>query len=376
MKAFFVINSLAGGGAERVFTTLLAHSRETCRDMECTVVLLDNEEHEAYALPEWITVKRLDCGGGLVKSIRRLRQLIAAERPDITLSFLTRANVAAVIACRRHNLPVVISERVNTSAHLPSGLRSSLVKALVRRFYRKADHVIATSRGVAEDLSSHFAVDARKISVIANPVDAASIRELGTAPDPVGADERDWATMGRLVENKNAGLAIRAFAQSALPGRLIVLGTGPLEADLRQLAADLGCADRIVFAGFQQNPYATIARVRGYVLPSNAEGFPNAMCEAMALGVPVVATDCPSGPSEILATELSGEAPAEGLGGILVPMNSPAAMVEAMQLASTPEKRQTLSEKATRRIDEFSIARAVDSFWDVLFGALARRSEA
>src|SRR5690606_6571298 len=143
-----------------------------------------------------------------------------------------RSNVAGVIAAGHGRCATVISERVNTTAHLAKGRLSFVSRALVRWTYPRAGRVVAVSAGVRDTLVADFNVDRSRIRVIANPVDAAGIRTDGAAADPLGAGPDDWVTMGRLVPNKNTALAISAFAESGLPGRLLVLGEGPLRAEL------------------------------------------------------------------------------------------------------------------------------------------------
>lgn len=360
----FVINSLAGGGAERVFVTLVRNSELRRERYEIVVALLDDEADEAYRLPEWVTVVRLASGGSLLKSALRLRRLARTLRPACILSFLTRANVAAVIAARSSRCRVVISERVNTAAHLATGRFAWISRAIVSLTYPRADRIIAVSQGVKDTLAAQFGVPGQHIRVVANPVDGEHIRGQGRQDDPLGAGPLDWVTMGRLVPNKNVALAIEGFSRSGLPGRLLVLGEGPQREALAASAQRLGISDRVVFAGFQSNPYAIIARAGAYCLPSNAEGFPNALVEAMALGRPVVATDCPSGPAEILEVQLNGREIAAGTGGMLVECGNPDAMGQAMARLAQPETRRDLGSAAQRRAGDFSVSRAVDAFWD------------
>lgn len=365
-RALFVINSLAGGGAERVFTTIVRHSEAMRPHCNISVALLDEEAHEAYALPNWVDVVRLDCKGSLLRSILRLSRLVRHLRPSVTLSFLTRANVAAILAGRWTRHKVVISERVNTTAHLATGRIAMISRGLVRWTYPSADRIIAVSDGVRKTLIDDFAVAPERVVAIHNPVDVNAIRLLGAAPDPLGATSSDWVTMGRLVANKNTALAIRAFAESSLPGRLFVLGDGPMRTELTDLAREKGVGDRVIFAGFLPNPYAVIARCRAYILPSNAEGFPNAMVEAMALGVPALATDCPSGPAEILEVAGAGSRPAKGRGGFLVRLGDSAMLAQAMGAVMDEATRIDLSIQAARRVEDYGIGKTVTLFWDVM----------
>lgn len=366
-RILFVINSLAGGGAERVFMTLVRHSEVLREQYDILVVLLDNESEEAYPLPRWVDTVRLDCRGSLVLSVARLCRLAIASRPSLIFSFLTRANVAAVIAARMAGNPVVISERVNTTAHLAKGRLAVLSRALVRLVYPRADRIIAVSQGVGQTLVDDFGIAQDRVTVINNPIDLQMIRTMGAEPDSLGATQDDWVTMGRLVLNKNVALAIRAFAQADVPGRLIILGDGPMRDDLRSLAAASGVGARVMFAGFIANPYAVIARCRAYILPSNAEGFPNAMVEAMTLGIPVIATDCPSGPAEILDVEVDSGRPVIGRGGLLIPLGDCDAMIAAMKLMVDSGLRTRLSVAATERVKDYSVEKTITLFWEAMF---------
>ncbi|MFK4874747.1 glycosyltransferase [Novosphingobium sp. ZW T3_23] len=368
LRALFVINSLAGGGAERVFTTLVEQLSRRPDEIAITVALLDNEAEEAYRLPAGVQVERLNARGSLLRSIRETRRLVRRLRPDVTLSFLSRANVATIVAMRRTGGPAVISERVNTTAHLRTGRLAFLSRLLIRNTYPTARHVIAVSEGVARTLESDFAVEPARISVIYNPVDTARIRALAEQEPAIPVTRADFVTMGRLVDNKNTAMAIRALAHTQNGGNLIVLGEGPLRDDLAALAASLGVAERVRFAGFLSNPHAVLARAGCYLLTSHAEGFPNAMMEAMAVGLPVVATDCPSGPAEILEVQLEDGEPAYGHGGALVAMDDHAAMARCMTELTGP-RRAAFSEAAARRAAAFSVESAVERFRGALMDA-------
>lgn len=371
-RILFVINSLAGGGAERVMATLLRYSGDRRDRYAMSLALLD-EEPSAYVPPDWMPVHRLDSGSSLARSARRLRALVRETRPGLVLSFLTRGNLAACLATAGTGIPFVISERVNTSAHLPRSLSGRVSRLLVRLTYPRARRVIAVSEGVADDLAQIFGVTRARIRVLANPIDGNFIRARAGESSTMSVPGAYIVAMGRLVPNKNFALLIDAFADAAVPGRLIILGEGPERDALeRQIAArDLG--DRVLLPGFLENPFPLIAGADCYILPSNAEGFPNGLVEAMALGLPVLSTDCPSGPSEILA-----ERPRGGLAsldcaahGLLAPCNDRAALAEGLRRYQDPALRQHYSAAARARADAFSVVASVDRYWEVIEEALA-----
>ncbi|PAX06331.1 glycosyltransferase [Sphingomonas lenta] len=366
----FLLNSLAGGGAERVMLTLLSASRPRMADAPFALALLDDDP-DAYRAPDWLPVARLRTGGSLARGLARVLALVRRERPALIVSFLTRANIIAVAAARLTGRRVVISERVNTSAHL-SGNR--LARLLVRAAYRHADRVVAVSGGVADDLAANYGVRRERIVTIANPVDIDAIVARGREPAKLPVATPFIAAMGRLTETKNMGLLVEAYAESGVDMPLVILGEGPEREALEARVAALGFGGRVHLLGFRPNPFAVLARAALYVSASNGEGFPNALVEAMALGVPVLATNCASGPSEILADrprhEVRGTLATDW--GTLVPVDDRQALAAALRDAeASPERLAAQGEAGRRRAQEFGVARAVERYW-ATFDAVLR----
>jgi len=251
-----------------------------------------------------------------------------------------------------------------------------LVKALVRWTYPKAEKIIAVSPGVADDLVDAFGVPKQKIVVIANPIDAESIQQAATAAGPAAPGGEPFvAAMGRLVPNKNFALLIEAFARAKIGGRLVILGEGGERESLVKLIRERGLEGSVDLPGFSSNPFPVLRDARFFVLPSNAEGFPNALLEAMSVGLPVISTNCLSGPSEVLA-DMAREAVPQPIHfaehGIIVSTNAPDAMAEAMQALTDQKRRDHYAQKAQARAMAYSVTRAKDNYWTVLRAALAR----
>ena len=372
-RAVFLINSLAGGGAERVMCTLLRHSAAECEEFDVTLGLLDDEP-AAYTPPEWVSVRQFDCRRSLTESVLAVRRLYGEIRPDVSLSFLTRANAANVLNAQG---PCVISERANTSAHFDTSLRGAASRALVRALYPRATHVIAVSEGVAQDLRDNFGVRGERVSAVANPVDVEAIRARSRQSAAVAVDGPYIMAAGRLVKSKNFDMLIRAFAASGGGHRLVIAGEGGERDALLATAQACGVAGRVLLPGFVDNPYALMRGAELFVLSSNAEGFPNALVEAMAVGVPVVATNCASGPSEILA-----EAARESISdltfaahGVIVPPNAPHRMADALRAMKDPGRRRDYASRAAARALAFGAEAAKDRYWDVLRAALQERPQ-
>ena len=368
-RILFAINSLAGGGAERVLATLLGGSEPWRARYDIHLALLDDEPR-ANEVPEWVAVHQLDARHKLLPSLTQLRALARRLKPHATLSFLTRANIANAWAMAGRRRPWLISERVNTSAHLGSAFAA---KAMVRLVYPRAAHVIAVSEGVVDDLAAHFGVARRRMSAIANPVDHRRIAELAAEPPAFTPAGPYIAAAGRLVPNKNFPLLLRAYAKAAPPERLVILGEGPERGALEALAASLGIADRVDMPGFVANPFAVVARAQAYAMPSNAEGFPNGLVEAMACGVPVVATNCASGPSEILA-DRPRETVAGGIdvdAGALVPTDDVPSFAAALSRVLAEPHRSECGKRARTRSLAYGVEQAAANYWARIEAALA-----
>jgi glycosyltransferase involved in cell wall biosynthesis len=370
----FVINSLGAGGAERVMNTILHMAPE---GWDCHLILLDRET-EWRTPPDFVHVHRLDCRFNLLASLRKLRTELLSIRPSIVVSFLVRANVASIIAARAVAAPVIISERAQLSTHLAerhAGLLRWAAAIAPRLTYPHADHVIAVSDGVRSDLVENFGVDADQISSIPNPYDLDRIALDARAEPECAVPGHFMVSVGRLVGAKGFGDLIDAYAIARPELPLCILGEGPDRAFLESRIAAHGLQHRIHLLGYVKNPFAVVGRADLFVSASHCEGFPNAMAEAMALGRPVIATDCPSGPAEVLAgVETTATTDVyEADYGILVPVRRPDALAHAIQLMAEPSRRLRYSLMARQRMGSFRIEAVADRYWKTFADVLEQR---
>jgi glycosyltransferase involved in cell wall biosynthesis len=300
----------------------------------------------------------------VAQAIPALAAHFRRTRPRAILSALTHMNLATILAARLSGIGarVVVSERNQISAKAQAA-RGPWQRALYRAvplIYRAADRVVAVSGGVADDLTHFGRLPGGKVRVIHNPVFDPDIARLARA-----APRHDWfepggppivLAAGRLHRQKGFDILLRAFAiaRAQVDCRLVILGEGAERALLMRQAEQSGLGYDIDMPGFCENPFALMARAGAFVLSSRWEGFPNALVEAMACGAPVIATDCPSGPREILR---GGEIAA------LVPVDDADALGRALT-AALSARPDTSASRA--RAEGFSIAAAATQYLDAL----------
>lgn len=367
-RVCFLINSMEGGGAERAVANLISLLLPSLGVEHVELVLLDDFRCE-QTLPPGLKVTTLTGRGTTLRSLSDLNRHWSkpAHRPDVCVSFLARANILNVMLACRFGHKAIISERVNTSSHIAASRAEPILARIIRTIYPRADRVVAVSEGVAEDLVTRFGVSRQSIAVIGNPVDADRLATLARDAPAVSLPEDFFVGIGRLVSNKNFGLLLDAYARSGTASSLVVLGQGPELDSLRDQTRRLGIQDRVVFAGFVRNPYPIVARARALVSASRAEGFPNTLIEAISLGCPVIATDCPSGPAEVLGGGPARTGPwPDDAHGLLIPMEDRDAMAEAIRTLGDDAERRHYAGKAAARAKDYGVNTARAAYLDIL----------
>jgi glycosyltransferase involved in cell wall biosynthesis len=309
-RVLLISPTLGAGGAERAIVTLLKNLDRS--QFVLTLAVLDMRgEVFRDELPE--DVKILDLGCHRVRNaLPKLALLIWRQRPDVVWSNLGHLNLA--LAMIRPLLPrrvrFIGSEHTVASEALRSYPLPGVWRWAYRHFYPRFDSVACPSQNIRNDLVDNFNCPAAKAVVIHKPVDIPRIRRLAAEPLPketayeTGNQAQSLIHLvaaGRLAPEKGYDLLIQALALCADPRlRLTILGEGPLRASLEHLARQYDVEGQVSFVGFQKNPYQFFARAHAFVLSSRFEGFPNVVLEALACGVPVIATPAPGGLREIL----------------------------------------------------------------------------
>ena len=323
------MHDLSGGGVERMRLELIRVF--LARGLAVTLVLHARTGALAQQVPQGCRVVVLG-GRRTAQDVPGLAWFLRRRQPDVLLVSLDHNNIAAMLARRlaggRTRLVICQHNALSAEAEHMRGWKYRAVPLLYRLLGGSADGIVAVSSGVADDLARTAAIARHRITVIHNPVisgdfmerSAAAIDDSWLGPD--AAPVLVW--VGRLVAQKDPHTLLRAFAGVAPPARLILLGEGELRPELERLIESLGLAGRVRFAGFQANPLPWIREAHALVLSSRYEGLGNVLVEALGCGTPVISTDCPHGPREILA---------DGRHGALVPVGDAAALAAAMRAA-------------------------------------------
>ncbi len=363
-KIVFVISALAGGGAERALCNLLAGLADRFCGDDVHLVLLDNEP-EAYPVPTYVTKHTLNGQGRFPSSVRQLYSLLHRIKPDICIGYLPRANCALVLCAKLIGFRCIISER-NYTPHAMAD--RTMERLMVRALYPHADTIISVSEGVKKGLVDGFHVRAERVETIYNMVNFEQIETKGAAEPEIPLPASFIVAVGRMVSQKNFDQLITAYARANLDADLVIIGEGPDRAMLEALIREQGVEGRVHLPGFVANPFAVVARARFLVSASAREGFPNALAEALALRCPVVATDCNSGPAEILANMVKADNTDVLMGdyGILVPENAIDRLSDAMTRMADPATRERYRAKGRERAEELGYKGSLDRYWSVI----------
>jgi glycosyltransferase involved in cell wall biosynthesis len=304
-----------------------------------------------------------------LRAIRPLRTLVEAERPDVVCAVMDSASIVALQALKRCSAspklvlsaqvpPITTYEQSKASSSWYRCLSMKLRQKLAARAYEEADRVVGISQGVEEEVHALAPEVEGRTEVIHN----AGVEEemLRKSQEPLD----DWAeerrplivACGRLEHEKGFSYLLEAFAEvrGEVPAHLIILGEGGLREALEEQARQLGIAEHVHLPGFQDNPFKYMAAADLFVLSSLFEGFGNVVVEAMACGAPVVATDCPYGPGEVIT---------EGESGLLVPLADASALAGAMRrVLGDGALREKLSRHGRERAESFEASQIAEKY--------------
>jgi len=368
MKICFVVPSLTSGGAERVAVTVLSALDPSRHER---VLYLFSGERGVYfdrVAPDVrvVIAAQRSWPGRLWELARFLR----STRPDVVMPFLSYFIASMAVWLARIPACVIFNQGTPTSGFLDDPdfawqrpWKRRLFSMLTRLFYRRADAVVVTSAGVADDLAINHGVPRAKLRVLHNPVDIDVIAAAAAAAGSDAVPRPLVVAAGRLAGVKNYPLLLAAVGRLGQGGgapSLWILGEGPERARLEAIASQPALAGRVRFLGFRPDPWGIIGQADVFVLTSTYEGFGNVLVEAMACGTPVVATRSP-GTVEIIE---------DGVNGLLVAHDAAAVAAAIGEILSNRELRDRLVARARHDVDHYALPRVVERY-DQLFREVA-----
>lgn len=321
-KILFHTTKLDEGGAERITRSITQALAKKGVNVSLAVL-----KTEGPSLADWPQdlVPLIDLGiQNPVKSVFALRRLYNEVKPDLVVTALHQPSSAAILARGlsgwKPKIVVTLHSNMAQEARDGTSRNRRIMPHVTKRLYPKADGIIAVARESADAAAQVLGLPQNRFRVIYNPVVSPAIfdrvKEFGPYRPLAEFDGPVIVGVGRLDAQKDFATAIRAVAVARQKGlgdfRYVIVGEGVEQANLQQLAIDLNLKDQIWFAGYQKNPYGCMARARLLLMTSRLEGLPTVLIEALAVGTPVIFTDCPSGPREILQPPRFGVCPPVG----------------------------------------------------------------
>jgi glycosyltransferase involved in cell wall biosynthesis len=351
-----------------------------------TIVLL--EDRVAYPYQGRLLILGKDClkphavkGMRLLLNVLKFRRVLKEVKPDVVLAFHHDARVVNFLSglslpTFRYTTMLSAQGVASQYGKYSAGSRTHLHRFLIYLIHKYAQKVIACTEGVKADLISAFGVEPKKIEVISNSVDALEIRQMASE-----AVEHSWfsegvpiiVSSGRLVFEKNQLDLIKAFAlvRKEKPCRLALIGDGNLRDAVARLAGELGVSEDVLFAGYQKNPSKFVAKSTVFAFSSLYDAQPFALIEAMAVGCPIVAYDCPVGPRDLLAPGTSPSTSINGIEqaefGLLVPPGNVEILAKAiLQLLDDVQMRGRYSQAGLERAMHFSLQDMAERYFAVL----------
>lgn len=369
-KLSILIYSLASGGAERVVSILLNALKEK---YEITLFLMNDIVF--YDIPEDIKIVYLEKSNPKESGIKKLLKLPFLawklkkyNKNNISISFMNRANYINILAkIFGMKSRIIISERAMPSFQHANGIQGKINRFLIKNLYLKADLIIANSKGNTCDLIENF--NCKKVETINNPIDLEKIKELSSQKVEFRDDSFTFITIGRLDKGKNHKLMIDAMQN--IEAKLYIIGDGELKDELENHIKSLSLENKVTLLGKQINPYKFLKQADCFLFSSNYEGFPNVLLEALACNLPIISTDCKSGPREILSPNSDLNFKLDKMEfskyGILVPIKNVEKLQETMNLVIHDESlRKKYQEKAKQRANDFKIDKIIKQYEEIL----------
>lgn len=369
-KLAILINALEVAGAEKVVAQIINYFYRT---FDIHLVLLNNTIE--YELPlNDITVKIIDNSNlqasnriiDILKTpllAKRLKKYLQQQDIDTCFSVLNRSNfINCFLRILDWKGTILISERSHTSsAYDPNTFAGKTGRFLVKKLYPFANVIVPNSAGIEYDLTKHFSLT-NKFIVINNPVNIKiQEKDMCEAVEDFTFDSFTFSHVGRIEKGKNHELLLKAICLiKELNFKVLIIGQGQQSLNIKIQAKELGISDKVIFLGYRKNVVKYITRSQCHIVTSNFEGFPNVLLEALACATPVISTDCPTGPRELLSGSFDPNIHINNFEnasfGILTPVNDATTLAKAMSLMIANEKLRThYSQAGKLRTNDFGI---------------------
>lgn len=377
MKLAIFIYSLSGGGAERQASYILSYCDKNNIDVH--LVLMNSTI--VYDVPKGLQVHYIEKSdtseSGFYKALKipylayKYSRLIKKLKITHSVSLLARPNFINVIASKltNHKFKIITNELAYPSLQYSyKGFQSNFNKELIRLLYKKSDLVIGNSYGNANDLIDNFEVSPHIIHVIHNPIDLEKINNIEPIDSFFDAEKFNIITLGRLDIGKNHIMLIKTIHKLQNPlVRLYIFGVGDMQEELELLIENLNINSQVFLMGFDSNPYKYLKTADLFIFGSNHEGFPNVLLEAMACGLPILTTNCQSGPSEIMELETVKNDLMITDYGILVPIKDIDLMAKGIKyMLENKVYLQTCKINSKKRILDFEKNSILKKYLDLI----------
>ncbi|CAN5189086.1 N/A [soil metagenome] len=380
-KLAILINALEVAGAEKVVAQII---NSFYKEFDLHLILLNNTIE--FELPvNDITIKIID-NSNLKKRKNakdilkipllafRLKQYLQQENIHNCFSALNRSNyINCFLRVLNWKGGILISERSHTSSAYDSKTMAGKTgRYLVKKLYPFADLIAPNSAGIQYDLTTNFHLT-NPFAVIHNPINIAmQQRDMAEIVEDVDFSNFTFSHVATIEKRKNHELLLVAIQKIQHRNfKVLIIGRGPLEEHIKTLAHKMGISDKIVFLGYRRNVVKYVARSQCHLLTSDSEGFPNALLEALACGTPVISTDCPTGPRELLDGSFTPTKHSAGVEktpfGLLIPVNDATALADAMlAMMDNDALRNEYAAAGIRRAKDFDLPIIMKQFADLL----------
>ncbi len=369
-KLSILIYSLAGGGAERQVSLLLKY---LSKKYKIYLVLMNDTIF--YEVPENVEVIFLEKSNPTENGIKKLLKLpilalkykkfLKENEIDVSISFMNRPNyINSLSKIFGSKVKTILSERISPlNEYKTNSIKDKINRFLIKNLYKKADVVVPNSKMTEFELKKFF--NLKNTKVIYNMLELPECKKE--------KEEFIFINIGRFERQKNHFLLLEAFKKANLNAKLYLVGDGYLRRSLELKVKNDNLENKVVFVGRQKNVFKFLSKANCFVLSSNYEGFPNVLIEALACDLPIISTDCISGPREILAPNSDFIKQTKDIEfdeyGILTPVGDVDKLAEAMKkMYEDKSLRENYSKKAKNRAKDFEIEKIIKEWDEIIKG--------